>query len=132
TIKTLSDHAVPTTLILIGVADYVEDLIAEHQSIERALVPVPMQRMSKEELVQIIDTGLKESGLTAEEGVQMWIATLSQGLPHYTHSLGLYAAFNAIDSDRTRILVHDVLEHTRALVAKSHPLHSAYHTAISS
>jgi Cdc6-like AAA superfamily ATPase len=132
TIKTLSDHAVPTTLILIGVADYVEDLIAEHQSIERALVPVPMQRMSKEELVQIIDTGLKESGLTAEEGVQMWIATLSQGLPHYTHSLGLYAAFNAIDSDRTRILVTDVLEATRNLVAKSHPIHSAYNTAISS
>lgn len=109
TIKTLSDHGVPATLILIGVADSVEELIAEHQSIERALVQVPMQRMSRDELIQIINTGLNETGLTADIGVQQWIPTLSQGLPHYTHSLGLYAAFNAIEADRTNIEVTDVL-----------------------
>jgi len=38
TIKTLSDHAIPVTLVLVGVADTVDALIKEHHSIERALV----------------------------------------------------------------------------------------------
>src|SRR5579872_5400677 len=36
--KTLSDHNVPATIILVGVADNVGALIKEHASIERALV----------------------------------------------------------------------------------------------
>ena len=42
TVKTLSDHSVDTTLILVGVADSVDGLVAEHRSIERALVQVRM------------------------------------------------------------------------------------------
>jgi hypothetical protein len=44
TIKTLSDNAssIKTTLILVGVADSVDELIGEHQSIERAIKQVPM------------------------------------------------------------------------------------------
>jgi Cdc6-like AAA superfamily ATPase len=52
TIKNLSDHSVNSTLILVGVADSVEELISEHNSIERALVQVPMPRMSIGELIQ--------------------------------------------------------------------------------
>jgi hypothetical protein len=37
-IKVLSDNSVPATLVLVGVADSVDALIVEHQSIERALV----------------------------------------------------------------------------------------------
>lgn len=132
TIKTLSDHAVPATLMLIGVADSVEELIAEHQSIERALVQVPMQRMSRAELMQIVSTGLNESGLTAEEGVESWTSRLSQGLPHYTHSLSLYAAFTAIQEGRTHIAVTDVLAATKTMVEKSHTLRTAYNNATGS
>ena len=41
TIKTLSDFDLDTTLILIGVADDVDDLITEHESIDRCLVQIP-------------------------------------------------------------------------------------------
>ncbi len=40
TVKALSDFAVETTLIIVGVADDVDDLISEHQSIDRCLVQV--------------------------------------------------------------------------------------------
>ena len=42
TIKVLSDHAVPATLILVGVSDTVDGLIEQHGSVERALVQVRM------------------------------------------------------------------------------------------
>ena len=37
TIKTLSDFSLDTTLILVGVADDIDDLITEHESINRCL-----------------------------------------------------------------------------------------------
>ena len=46
TVKALSDSASPATVILIGVADSVDQLIEGHRSIERSLVQVPMPRMS--------------------------------------------------------------------------------------
>ena len=42
TIKTLSDQLVSATIVMVGVADNVEELIAEHRSIERALVQIHM------------------------------------------------------------------------------------------
>src|SRR5580700_10179297 len=58
TIKTLSDNAIRTNLILVGVADSVDDLIGDHPSIERAIKQVPMPRMSKAELPEIVDNGI--------------------------------------------------------------------------
>jgi hypothetical protein len=132
TIKNLSDHAVNSTLMLVGIADSVGDLIVEHHSIERAIVQVPMPRMSKGELIRIINTGLEASEMTADPSVKNWIAELCQGLPHYMHSLALYAAFAAIESDRSEILPEDVLQATLATVEKSHTIRAAYHKAVSS
>lgn len=132
TIKTLSDHTVNTTLILVGVADSVDDLIAEHKSIERALVQVPMPRMSAEELSQIIDKGLSAAGMSMESAARQWIVFLSQGLPHYTHALGLYSSLQAIDSDRTEIQVNDVFGAIASTVRNSRTILSAYNKAISS
>src|SRR2546428_144579 len=58
TIKTLSDHAVPSTVVLVGVADSVEQLVEEHQSVSRALVQIQMPRMTPQEIGTIIDSGL--------------------------------------------------------------------------
>src|SRR5829696_8252667 len=87
TVKTLSDHSIDTTLILVGVADSVDGLIAEHRSIERALVQIRMPRMSKDELFEIIDKGLEDVGMTTDVEARQQIADLSQGLPHFTHLL---------------------------------------------
>lgn len=98
TIKSLSDYAVNATVILVGVADSVSDLLAEHQSVERALLQIQMPRMSGAEIRQIITIGLSRLGMTATEQALGHIEKLSQGLPHYAHLLGLNAARAAIDS----------------------------------
>lgn len=105
TIKTLSDYSVPATLILVGVANSVGDLISEHQSIARALVQVRMPRMNPAELQEIIDKRLSKLGMSITRPAVAQITALSRGLPHYTHLLGQYAARRAIDG---RTLVVDV------------------------
>lgn len=96
TIKVLSDRAVPATLVLVGVADTVDELLREHRSVERALVQVRMPRMTREELAEVARRGIESAQMTIEEPAVDRVTTLSQGLPHFTHLLTQLAAQAAL------------------------------------
>ncbi len=98
TIKALSDSATPATVIIIGVADSVDHLIAGHRSIERSLVQVPMPRMSKVEMDQIVTKGTERLGMSITKDATTEIVRLSQGLPFVTHMLSLYSVRAALES----------------------------------
>lgn len=133
TIKNLSDHSVPTTLILVGVADSVDALIAEHQSIERALVQIRMPRMTLDELKEIIDKGVANAGMAIEPTAKEKIASLSQGLPHYTHLLALHALQTAVYRGSMTVTSVDVSAAIdNALSKAQQSIISAYHKATSS
>lgn len=133
TIKNLSDHSIKTTLLLVGVADSVNELIEEHQSVERALVQVRMPRMSLQELFEIVDKGLSAVSMGIEEDAKNTIAQLSQGLPHYTHLLALHAAHNTIHEERKTISRQDVTSAIeKSLEGAQQSIISAYHKATSS
>jgi hypothetical protein len=108
TVKTLSDHAVPSTLVLVGVARSIGELVGEHASIVRALVQIEMPRMSVRELSEVLTKGCVEASLTIRSDAVDEITTLSEGLPHYTHLLGLHAGQRTVQDDRTAILLDDV------------------------
>lgn len=107
-IKTLSDHAIPVTIVLVGVADDVEDLIIEHASVERALAQINMPRMNNEELSEIVLKGLKSIDSTIDAVALQRVTRLSQGLPHYTHLLAQHAAVNAVLRDAPQVSPKDV------------------------
>lgn len=133
TIKSLSDHSVDTTIILVGVADSVNDLIAKHSSIERCLVQVQMPRMSSDELREIIHKGLAILGMSIDESVERQIAYLSQGFPNYTHALALYSAQSAVVNNRDRIALPDLSCAIATAIQKTQQsITSAYHKATSS
>jgi hypothetical protein len=109
TIKTLSDNAIRTNLILVGVADSVDDLIGDHPSIERAIKQVPMPRMSKAELPEIVDNGISGCrGLTIQPEARERMADLAQGLPSYTHLLARESPLNAARNERTHVTMGDL------------------------
>jgi len=129
-VKTLSDHSVPATLVLVGVADTVNELIQEHQSVERALVQVRMPRMSRDELHEIVDNGVSRVEMTIEPDALEYVSLLSQGLPHYTHLLGLYAAREAIDYGEKRVTsVYVEAAIQKAITKAQQTIMSAYHRA---
>jgi hypothetical protein len=130
TVKTLSDHAVGATVILVGVADSVDQLIAEHESIQRALVQVKMPRMSPAEIKEIITKGLDGLGMTIDPKALDRIALLAQGLPHYAHLLGLYSARATLQSASLHItpaLLDQAV--TKAIQGAQQSIRSAAHNA---
>lgn len=133
TIKAMSDQAVGATVVLVGVADSVDQLVGDHLSIERALIQVKMPRMSRKELLGIIDKGLDKLKLKIAEDARVRIATLSEGLPSYTHLLSLHAAMSAVQDDREDINLNDVDRATRDSVKKvEQSILNAYEKAIRS
>jgi energy-coupling factor transporter ATP-binding protein EcfA2 len=98
TIKDLSDRSVNVTVILVGVARDVDELVQDHASIDRTLVQIKMPRMAATELEELLTKALGHPDLqmTIEPSARELIVMLSQGLPHYTHLLGKEAATSAI------------------------------------
>lgn len=110
TIKTLSDSSVDATLVLVGVAHDIDDLIKEHASIDRSAVQIHMHRMTARELHEILNKAMKGLGTEMENDARSLIVLLSQGLPHYTHVLGKYSTGHAIHDMRWMVALHDVSE----------------------
>jgi len=103
TIKALSDNSVNATILLIGVADSVNELIREHQSIERALVQIPMPRMSDHEIRTIIDKGLARLTMAIDDPAREDLVLFSQGVPYIAHLLCIYTCRAALASGRKTI-----------------------------
>ena len=119
TIKALSDFSLDTTLILVGVADDVDDLITEHESIDRSLVQIHLPRMPLDELTGIVRAGVAAAGMEVDEDAVRQICTVSLGLPHYVHALSLASGRAAIDNKRLRVERADVSDAIGTLVIES-------------
>ncbi len=133
TIKHLSDYSVNVTIILVGVADDINDLIGEHQSIIRCIEQIPMPRMNQSELRQILDKRIQLLGMKFHGDAYFKIVELSRGLPSYAHLLGLYSTQSAIDRKSLIIKEQDVdAAISRALQKSQESIQSDYSKAVHS
>jgi Cdc6-like AAA superfamily ATPase len=103
TIKALSDYSNHATIVIVGVAEDVSDLIEGHQSISRALLQVKMPRMSQDELAQIVQSRYGKCGIKCDDEALWKVTFLARGLPFYAQLLGMHAAKMAIRDRRRSI-----------------------------
>ncbi|MBA4791810.1 MAG: orc1/cdc6 family replication initiation protein [Rhizobiales bacterium] len=104
TIKALSDEGTNVTIIVVGVADDVTELVREHASIQRCTEEIPMPRMDKRELRDVLDVRLRQLEFTIEGDAAWKIVNLAKGLPAYVHSLGKHSCLQALE-DGGKLLV---------------------------
>jgi len=121
TIKALSDAGTNITLIIVGVANNVTQLIKEHESIQRCTEEILMPRMGRDELTEVLMKRLDQLNITITEGARWKVVNLAKGLPAYVHGLGKFAALNAVKmpTPRTRIEDSDVDAAIDGLLASS-------------
>lgn len=119
TIKTLSDQTVPATIVIIGVADTIHELIAEHESVQRAIVQIKMPRMEIDELLDILKRGFETIGMKINVDTRRIIATLSQGFPHYTHLLGQASARIALNNGWLEVTEDEVIDAMMVAIRKA-------------
>lgn len=107
-IKELYDFSVTTTVILVGVAENISELIEDHASTDRAVVQVPLSRMSEDELREIIHKRVNQTAMKFSTDATLTIVVLSRGLPYFTQVLSKHSALNAIDNRRLLVGNQDV------------------------
>lgn len=131
--KVLSDRAVPVTIVIVGVGDTVDGLVKDHASIARALVQIQLPRMNDEELKEILEMAAGKLGITIDPPAASRIARLSQGLPHYTHLVGLHAVRTAAKRHSRGVTTEDVEGGFAAAVRQSdHTIAETYDAAVHS
>lgn len=133
TIKTLSDYSVSSTIILVGVAQNIDELIKEHQSVERSLRQILMPRMDIDELEEIVTKANDELGMTIDSNALELVVVLSHGLPHYTHLLGKASSEVAVREGRKNLTLDDVRAGISAAIDDTQQsIRSMYHAATTS
>jgi hypothetical protein len=106
-IKTLSDLSINSTVVLVGVSDTIDQLISDHASIVRAISQVFLRRMWPKDLRLILDNAEKKLNVKFSEEAANLIVHISQGLPHYTHLIGLHAVRVAVSEKFSRQVNRD-------------------------
>ncbi len=133
TIKALSDHTVNVTVLLIGVADSVDELIREHQSIERALIQVHMPAMSESEIRGIVIAGFERLGMEIDFEALEDIVNFSQGVPYITHLLCIYSVRAALEARTVTVSPEHVEQGmNKALDQWQQSIKSLYNDAVKS
>jgi Cdc6-like AAA superfamily ATPase len=100
TIKHFSDYPQNITIVVVGVGLSIEELFGAHPSIQRCCQQIPIQRMSKPELSEIITDRYPRIGITASKSTITELIELSRGLPGYAHLAGREAALSALRNNR--------------------------------
>ncbi len=103
TMKALSDNVPNVTLLIIGIAESVSQLIGDHPSLERCIKQIQMPIMSDEEAEKIIES-IGVVSLEIDETVVNKIVAYASGFPHYVHLLCRYAASITVVNDSDFIL----------------------------
>lgn len=107
TLKTLSDNVPHITVLLLGVADDVNQLIGNNPSLERCIIQLQLPQMKQSEAEEIIYKGLSKVGLEINKKLARKIIDYSCGFPHYVHLLCKFAARNAVLNNRKKIQTTD-------------------------
>jgi Cdc6-like AAA superfamily ATPase len=107
-IKEFYDFSIATTVILVGVAESISELIEDHASVDRAIVQIPLSRMSESELRDIIIKRAERTPLKFSTDAIWTIVVLSRGLPFFTQTLSKHAAVHAIENRRLSVTNADV------------------------
>jgi hypothetical protein len=104
-IKAVSDLGLDLTIVLVGVADTVDKLITDHASIGRQLIQVHLPRMKPDELRAILTYAENSLPVNFDDEAADLIIKMSQGLPHYTHLIGLEAIREAAITRYSRSII---------------------------
>ncbi len=114
-IKLVSDNLPHVTILIVGIAESVDELIGEHPSIERCMKQIELPLMNNLEAKDMVLQNLSYLKMGIDEQVLFKIIDTASGFPNYLHLLCKHAARIAVLENKEQI----VLKHFDEAVLKS-------------
>lgn len=101
--KLLSDAQVPVQLLVVGIAHTLDDLIDCHPSLRRHLVPIPIGRISQQDVMKLIEAGSKIARIDFDDLVKARIVALACGSPYHAQLFCYVSAIEAVKHHREAV-----------------------------
>jgi hypothetical protein len=111
------DGGVDTKLVVAGIPEASEELLALDEAAARRTAQIEVPRMPPDELDQILARGGERLGLEFEGFCRERIVFHSDGFPYYTHLFGLHCARRALAEDRATVTIEDFEHGLDAILA---------------
>ena len=127
TLKNFSDRAVRVSIIIVGVADTLGEMLGAHESIRRNIVGLPMRLLSGQEFDELLDIGEAETRVEFPAGIRERLSNLSRQVPYFTRLLCLHAGQSALANERWNVTNIDVDYAIEQALFDTQPLLSRYH-----
>ncbi len=108
-IKNLSDRLVRVQLVIAGVAGNLTELLEHIPSIQRNIAALQVPWMPPAEIGVLIRNGGDLCGLTFDDAAEAAVISAAHGSPYLATLIGHHAGLSALDDQRVRVGVEDVL-----------------------
>ena len=89
TIKLLSDRGSKLYFMVVGVSDTLEQIIGQHPSIQRNIVPIHLPLLRDEEIAGMMTKGGQQAGIAFTEEAVRLVVAVARGMPYMAQLLGL-------------------------------------------
>lgn len=106
-IKQLSDKNSKLKIFVVGISKTSSELFGGHPSVQRCLKEIRLNRMSDDELREIIERGERRLKIVFSQGVKRVIIKSSAGYPYFTQLLALKAAEEAVCADSNNVTMNE-------------------------
>jgi hypothetical protein len=130
TIKLLSDRGVPLSLIIVGVSATLEQIIGQHPSIERNIMPIHLPLLTDGEIGDMLRKGGAQAGLVFSDMAVSVVTGVARGMPYMAQLMGLRMAQAASRRSDDQVLDDDVLKAVQILLRDTSPSVVGTYTAL--
>lgn len=122
TIKNFSDRSIRVQMIIVGVADTLDQLIGLNPSIRRNISGIQLELLTDAEVGQMMRIGEEVAGIRFKNEVQETIIKLSRNNPYNVKILLLHATQSALADSRMEVIEADVTSAARRAISDSEVL----------
>lgn len=98
-IKQVSDQEIGIRFIFCGIGTSMDELIGEHLSTDRYLMPIAVERLMHDALWLILTETAEQLGVEIGNEEKIRISTISDGFPYYVHLIGEQMFWSMFDDD---------------------------------
>ena len=116
TIKLLSDKGIPLSFVIVGVSSTLEDIIGQHTSIQRNIVPIHLPLLDDHEVAAMIERGGEQAGIRFSPEAVAMVVAVARGMPYMAQLLGLRIAQAALVRSRGTVGSEDLLAAVQRLL----------------
>ncbi|MDO6815338.1 nSTAND1 domain-containing NTPase [Cobetia amphilecti] len=125
-------------VMLVGVADNLKDLVAEHESLQRQMSEgaIPLPPMEDSEVIEILNKAVNslDNRISISEDVKIKIAQLCKGQPYLAHLFGKYSLLDAFRSGTSEVNINHLDNALSSIATEGHEvqLEERYRRAVAS